>query len=62
MEELLKLANRMKEQHPSLEADIDLIVEECKYYVETRGDEKGETTAAIEIINDIVNQLEEYDN
>jgi len=61
MEELLKLINKTKDDHPSLSTDCDAILEECKFYIETRGDEENEIAVAIEIINDMVKQLEEWE-
>jgi len=62
MEELLKLANKTKEEHPSLLFDVDSIVEECKYWMVQGRNEALETSTAMDIISDLVKQLEKYDS
>lgn len=62
MEELLKLAKRTKEAFPYLLWDIDSIVEDCKFQIEKGNNEEIELHFAIQNINELVKQLEEYDS
>ena len=60
MEELLKLAKITKENHPYLLFDVDSILSECIYWVDQGRDEDLETSTAIDNINSLIKQSEEW--
>lgn len=59
MEELLRIANKIKEEYPPLVLDVDSIVNECKNYITEGRNEGLETSYAIDNINEIVRQYNE---